>query len=360
MDSSDIRLKPPHETFVDEPSSLEEIAIDELAFDLEHGLKDINKLNAFHAIAIFSSCLKDIIRLQTDELLFKKFRKQQLEKRQVNIDILSDNKGNGYANNLKALSEKLRSPSVSPPLKFARLHKNFGEINDDFLGDITPYSLSNEDIDESYTSDRTAGNEPSDEALVDPPYIHIEELIEKTSIEKVSNQITSQGSDRLRTEIEYNIANKVNSQNTLLLKSFNLVNIPNKSLEQFLMRIKTYSSSTSVLVYIHSAYLIFKLCVLVDIVPLTEYNVHRFILGLIRCLTKKLEDVHQKQKSFATVGGVHTKDLFKIEMAFLYLCNFKLVTGEEILNTYLKEEFTQLRKFCNENWPNNDEGKRDT
>lgn len=347
MDNSEIQLKPPQETFVDEPCSLDDISIDELAFDLEHGLKDINKLNAFHAIAIFSSCLQDIIKLQADQSLFKKFRKQQLEKFLVDIDFLSVDTENTYANTLKIPSEKLRSPSISPPLKFARLHNNFKEAGDDFIKDITPDSLFNEDKLGDFTSNGNDRSENLDD--INPPYIPIEELIEKTSVERTSNQISSQDSGRLRTEIEYHLANKVSSQNSLLLKSFNLVNIPTLSIEQFLMRIKTYSSSTSVLVYIHSAYLIFKLSVLLDIVPLTEYNAHRLILALIRCLTKNLEDVYQKQKSFATVGGVNVKDLFKIEMGFLYLCNFKLITGEEILNTYLKEEFTQLRKFCKEN-----------
>lgn len=367
MDSSDIQLKPPQETFVDEPCSLEDIDISELAFDLEHGLKNINKLNAFHAIAIFSSCLQDLIKLQADELLFKKFRRQQLEKLLVDIDILHGEKKNGCADTKKIPTEKLRSPSVSPPLKFARLHNNFEGTNDDFIKDRTPDSLFNEDKIEDHILNGNA----EDEALgdIDPPYIRIHELIKNTSIEKVSNQITLQDSHRLRTEIEYHLANKVSSQNALLLKSFNLVSIPALSIEQFLMRIKTYSSSTSVLVYIHSAYLIFKLCILLDIVRLTDYNVHRLILALIRSLTKILEDVYQKQKSFATVGGVNLKDLFKIEMGFLYLCNFKLVTGEEILNTYLKEEFTQLRKFCKENFDdeckkngsdlNNESGKTD-
>lgn len=357
MDNSEIRLKPPQETFVDEPCSLDDISVDELAFDLEHGLKDINKLNSFHAIAIFSSCLQDIIKLQADELLFKKFRKQQLEKLLVDIDVLFSGRKNVCGNSLRIATEKLRSPSVSPPLKFARLHNNFEEANDDFIKDITPDSLFNEDKLGDFASNGNVGSETLDD--IDPPFIPIEELIEKTSIERVSNQITSQDSDRLRIEIEYHLANKVSSQNALLLKSFNLVNIPTLSIEQFLMRIKTYSSSTSVLVYIHSIYLIFKLSILLDIVPLTEFNVHRLILALIRCLTKNLEDVYQKQKSFATVGGVSVKDLFKNEMGFLYLCNFKLITGEEILNTYLKEEFTQLRKFCKENIINV-EYKKDT
>lgn len=354
MDGCDIPLKPPQETFVDEPSSLDDVNIDELAFDLEHNIKDINKLNVFHAIAIFNSCLTDLIKLQADESLFREFRKQQLERFHVDIDAIQNDTVNGHRRALKLSSEKQCSPSVSPPLKFARLQNNFEEA-DGFMKDRTPDSLFNNDNDQE-----TDGFSHEFDSNGEPHFIPIEDAVQNCTMEKVQNPITSQNPSRLREEIVYNIDNNINKQNTHLLKSFNLVKIPSLSIEQFLVRIKTYSSYTSVLVYIHSAFLIFKLCVLLDIVQLTEYNVHRFILALIRCLTKNLEDVYQKQKSFATVGGVNVKDLFKIEVGFLYLCNFKLVTGEEILNTYLKEEFTQMRKFCKEKLskPGNDNSNK--
>ncbi|KAM9916768.1 hypothetical protein OXX80_013491 [Metschnikowia pulcherrima] len=92
--------------------------------------------------------------------------------------------------------------------------------------------------------------------------------------------------------------------------------------------------------------MIYKLCVLLDVVTLTPLNVYRFILASLRCSTKKLEDVHQKQKSFATVGGVAPKDLGKIEVSFLYLLNFKLVVSEHILDRFLTKDFVALRAFC--------------
>ena len=127
-----------------------------------------------------------------------------------------------------------------------------------------------------------------------------------------------------------------------LLKSFNLASEPTISVESFLMRINTYSSSTSVLVYIHAAFLIYKLAVIMDVLPLSMFNVHRVILSLIRCLTKKLEDVYQSQTNYATVVGVSKKDLFKLEVGFLFLCNFQLVVGEQILNDFVKLAYVDL------------------
>lgn len=354
-DTVDIQLKPLQETFVDEPSSLEEVNIDELVFDLEHNLKDINKLHVFHAISVFTSCLKDIIKLQADKTLFKKFKTQQLEKHHVNIDTELNGNLKGYSKILKISTPPDRSdtPPASPPLKFARLQDNFSEISLEFVRDRTPDSLFNEGEIDSARLMEFAKTDSSDELPSDPPYIPIEELIKNMPSEPASEPITSPNPKRLREEIEYNQALRISAQNVHLLKSFNLVKLPALSIEQFLVRIKTYSSSTSVLVYIHSAYLMFKLCILLDIIPLTDYNVHRFILTLIRCLTKNLEDLYQKQKPFATVGGVSKADLFRIEMGFLYLSNFKLVTGEEILNNYLKEEFIELRKFCKEHLDDN-------
>ena len=79
-----------------------------------------------------------------------------------------------------------------------------------------------------------------------------------------------------------------------------------------------------------------------DVLPLSMFNVHRVILSLIRCLTKKLEDVYQSQTNYATVVGVSKKDLFKLEVGFLFLCNFQLVVGEQILNDFVKLAYVDL------------------
>ncbi|KAK6455168.1 cyclin-domain-containing protein [Scheffersomyces xylosifermentans] len=359
-DLSDIPLKPPQETFVDDPESLDEIFIDDLIFDLQHGLKNINKLHVYHAIFILSKSLQYIIRLQSDPVLFAQFKNQQLAKYKLDLS-----RNNEYREFTKVSSDSVRSntPPLSPPLKFAKLSQPpypitaFKETTPDSLSneEATPDSLEtqeqeqreNEKNDDS--SIRDADDNESDENI-EGPYIPIEELVDGATFEPVANPITDLDLVKFKQEVLYNQDAKRIEQNQHLLKIFNLVKVPPLSIDQFLLRIKTYSSSISVSAYIHSASMMFKLCILLDIIPLSAMNVYRFILASIRCSTKKLEDVYQKQKSFATVGGVSPKDLYRLEVGFLYLCNFKLVIGEVNLNNYLTDEFLELHKFVKENF----------
>lgn len=76
-------LKPPQETFVDDPTSLQDIHLDELVFDLSNGLKNISNLHIYHVIYIYSVFIKFTISLQQQyPTLYTKFRQQQLEQLQ--------------------------------------------------------------------------------------------------------------------------------------------------------------------------------------------------------------------------------------------------------------------------------------
>ncbi|KAG5421387.1 hypothetical protein I9W82_000477 [Candida metapsilosis] len=76
-------LKPPQETFVDDPTSLQDIHLDELVFDLSNGLKNMNNLHIYHVIYIYSIFIKFTISLQQQyPTLYTKFRQQQLEQLQ--------------------------------------------------------------------------------------------------------------------------------------------------------------------------------------------------------------------------------------------------------------------------------------
>ncbi|ODV78455.1 uncharacterized protein CANTADRAFT_26545 [Suhomyces tanzawaensis NRRL Y-17324] len=333
-DISDIPLKPPVETFVDDPTSLDECSIDELMFDLTHGIKNINKLHVFHAILVLSQTLQDIIKLQEHPALFEQFRATQLAKfgielsavRTPEIDQIGLMKyGNSHSS----------TPPSSPPLKFTKLNEP------------SSFSLAENDFGQYAEATPESQDEEGEE---DAPFVPIEQLVKSTSLDEVETPIDSSCPERFRKEFFSCQKNKRLVQNSHLLKSFNLVKLPPLLITDFLLRIKTYSSSISVSSYIHSALLMFKLSVLLDIVPLTQMNAYRFILASIRCSTKNLEDVYQKQKSFATVGGVSPKDLFKVEVGFLYLCNFKLIIGESLLNQFLTSLFLDLRNFCIEHF----------
>lgn len=329
-DLDDFPLKPPQQTFVDEPELLEDVHADELAFDLSHGLRDINKLHVFHAIRVLEDTVNSIVRIRQRPEKFAEFRRQQLALIGVSVDqsheALNLIEGPILARRSTTLVNST-TPPTSPPLKYARVPAS--EDGPDILKESTPDSLSSCDA-----------NEPTE-----APYRPIEELVKNLSLAATLDPITNHSQERLQQELSYHESSRNTSQAAHLLKIFNLVKVPPILPEQFLLRIHTYSSSTSVLVYIHSAFLIFRLAVLLDVLPLTEFNVHRVILALIRCLTKKLEDVYQKQKAFSTVGGVSQKELFKIEVSFLYLCNFKLIVGRQSLDRYLKDQFPDLHNL---------------
>ncbi|ABN66578.2 predicted protein [Scheffersomyces stipitis CBS 6054] len=325
-DLSDIPLKPLQETFVDDPTSLEEIYIDELIFDLEHKLKNINKLSIFHAIYILSQSVQNIIKLQSDPVLFQQFKNEQLANHEFT----------------RVSSHSLlrsHTPPLSPPLKFAKLSQPIYPQYS--FKESTPDSLANEEV----TPDSIEEQEPKE-----PPYIPIKQLVKELKLDPVSDPVTNLNLDSFKKEVLFNRDSKRIEQNQHLLKIFNLVKVPPLTIDEFLLRIKTYSSSISVSAYIHTASMMFKLCILLDIIPLSPVNVYRFILASLRCSTKKLEDVYQKQKSFATVGGVSTRDLYRLEVGFLYLCNFKLVLGEATLNKFLNQDFVDLHTFVKENY----------
>lgn len=384
---SDIPLKRPQETFVDDPCSLEEVSLADLEFDLANNIKDINRLHIFHAIAVFSSVLNDLILLSGNRELLEKFRKQRLEAYQINMDSLekdllkertgfhdddlplpldppqdhSEYKESSIDASIEKLIEELIEKLIGNLIEklignlIEKLLENFGDLQES----ESYVSLSNQ-FGQNKGSDEFSTSSDADELLIDvgakPPqaFISTELLIQTTSLEMLADPITAHSNERLRKEVLYHMTPKIKQQAELLVRCFGLAKAPSVTIEQFLARIKQYSPSVSVSVYIHSAYMLFKLTVLLDVMQLTPLNVYRFILALIRCLTKKLEDIYQKQQNFATVGGVAPKDLRKIEVSFLYLLNFKLVVSEYILNQFLTKEFVALRAFCKDNFKENE------
>lgn len=326
VDIAEIPLKRSEETFVDEPKSLLDVNDIELSFDLKHKVKNINSLHVFHAIVILRNTVEVIIKLQEDPQRFQDYRNSQLALLGIHIDdsgapYIADSNSNNCSN-----KPDMTTPPHSPPLKIAKIVKE--DPSNDFLKDATPESTELPDDGESVNATPSL-------------YIPIELLL-KEEFTEVTEPITGCSSKRIYREMQTTRKQKAAAQYSHLLKSFNLASEPTISVESFLMRINTYSSSTSVLVYIHAAFLIYKLAVIMDVLPLSMFNVHRVILSLIRCLTKKLEDVYQSQTNYATVVGVSKKDLFKLEVGFLFLCNFQLVVGEQILNDFVKLAYVNL------------------
>lgn len=359
---SDVPLKRPAETFVDDPASLDEVSLDELEFDLSHNIKDINTLHIYHAVAILNAMLADLICLGSNRALFEEFRREQLKSSFINIDDLS-----ATSTDEGVLGASFHDDDL-PPLLVEDLrpfpHSRFSSLEFSKLPEVPSieYVLNGlPDVSLPATPKEDTETEASDEESplkteeAIGAFISTESLLKLTSLDIVSNPITEHNCKRLTKEVLFHMNPKTKQQAEYLIKSFTLAKAPPITVEQFLVRIKTYLPSVSVSVYIHSAYMLYKLCVLLDVTQLTHLNVYRFILALIRCLVKKLEDIYQKQKSFATVGGIDLKGLCKIEVSFLYLFNFKLMCSECTLNDFLIRDFVALRKFCREHFQDENE-----
>lgn len=304
---ADIPLKRPQETFVDDPSLMKEAIARELKTVPDEFARDINRLHVFNGMAILEKTIELVMALQEDKKLFDDFRNQQL--RHYGIQ-------------------------VPPPTEVSELDTVLDEQHEE-----TP----NADVDS-----QSSGSSSHEIVLEPEGFISTESLVQTTSLEKVQDPITTVSSERLRRELDYHASLKTRAQTDYLLRSFALVRTPPISIQDFLIRINKYSPSISVTVYIHSAYMLFKLALILDAVKFTPLNVHRLILGSIRCSTKVCEDIHQKQKNFAVVGGVALKELSRIEVSFLYLSNFNLVVSEQILNLFLSFNYASLKQFCQE------------
>ena len=368
-------LKPPQETFVDDPNSLDDINLEELLFDLKHNIKTLSSLHIYHSIFILSKIIQFTIKLLESPELFLKFRLQQLDKLGISQeDILnrttsSESIINDYSfrSNSPPPQLPLRAVSPQPQLKLSTLLSKSefnidveslaattkNESNLDAMNSPTLLarinspsgqfeSLYDDNIDDIIYDD----NDDEIEWLGNPIYPPLQKLLDTTDLSKQVSPITDLNLTKLKDEI-------LNHQpkNRHLLKIFNLLKTPALSIDQFLIRIKTYSSNISSSSYLHSAFLLYKLVIYLNNIDLNLNNSYRFIVASIRCSTKVIEDVYQKQRIFSNVVGVTLKDLLKIEMGFLYLTNFNLIISEVILNHFISNDFIDLCLFMKDNLP---------
>lgn len=361
---SDIPLKRPSETFIDDPTSLAETSLDELEFDFTHNIKDINRLHVFHAIAILNGVLEDLINLSENPDLLNQLHEQQLRAHNIDIHALAedidDQVDGSHAETATLPQDALAvdlsdvDSSIAAPESYVSLSEAAKIGIDGAALGVTLLPNSNEsmedELDES-NMEEILDNANTSGSRLEGEFISTESLVQSTSLDIVINPITAHSTERMESEVNFHRNPKVQQQSEHLLKVFGLAKPPGVSIAEYLLRIQKYAPSVSISVYIHSAYLLYKLCVLLKAIPLTRLNVYRLIAALIRCLTKKLEDVHQRQKLFAQVVGVEPRELCKLEVSFLYLCNFKLVVSEYILNHFLTNDFIALRHFCKNHFP---------
>lgn len=119
-----------------------------------------------------------------------------------------------------------------------------------------------------------------------------------------------------------------------IIKRFWSKKAPAISIWNYLLRIHKFSPmSTSV--YLSASLYIYRLCIELRTILMTPLSVHRIILASLRVACKNIEDVTYKQARFAATGGVRPADLYRLEIAFLFLIDFDVCIKRNVLQEHL-------------------------
>ena len=113
---------------------------------------------------------------------------------------------------------------------------------------------------------------------------------------------------------------------------FSADSIPSISLEDYLIRIQTYSNLEKNTLII-SLILIDRLCQLSDL-TLTYYNIHRILFTSILLSIKYNEDSFYDNKFYAEIAGIKLKELNTLEYTFTSMINFNFFINKEIFRKY--------------------------
>ena len=108
--------------------------------------------------------------------------------------------------------------------------------------------------------------------------------------------------------------------------------IPEISVEDYLIRIQTYSNVEKSTLII-SLILIDRLCQKAN-VTLTYHNIHRIIFSAILVSIKYNEDSYYDNKYYAEIAGVKLKELKLLEYNFITMLHFNLFIQDSIYEKY--------------------------
>ena len=126
-----------------------------------------------------------------------------------------------------------------------------------------------------------------------------------------------------------NYKEKLSSQKDM---SFTSYNKPSLSVQDYLIRIATYSEAEDNTIILSLIYI--DRVSETSSVILTPYNVHRLIFVSLLTAIKYNEDVCFGFNFYANVAGVSVKELKKLERDFLDLLKFKLYVKDEEFEKY--------------------------
>ena len=129
---------------------------------------------------------------------------------------------------------------------------------------------------------------------------------------------------------------------SIMVFSANL--IPNISIQDYLIRIQTYSKIEKSTLII-SLILIDRICQRANL-TLTYYNIHRILFSSILISIKFNEDNYYDNKFYADIAGVKTKELKMLEYTFLSMLHFNLFIKNDLYEKYKDylEEFDSIEK----------------
>ena len=194
--------------------------------------------------------------------------------------------------------------------------------------------------DDSFDSEALSGESIEDEGLTKT----------QTDDEKGKNKNDEEENDKLNNNLSLiksisvvliTIKDIIKSQSKSVFSSDK---VPNISIEDYLIRIQTYScieKSTLIL----SLILIDHICKKSDLI-LTYYNIHRILFGSVLISIKSNEDLYYDNKFYSEIAGVKLKELKSIEYTFLQLSDFNVFVNEVEYEQYRQylEDFDKVPK----------------
>jgi hypothetical protein len=192
--------------------------------------------------------------------------------------------------------------------------------------------------DTSFDSENLSGESIEDERetknLKDKEKVKNQNEEEKNDVQLKNLHLIKSISKTLITLLEEN-KNLQNYKEVIKRQSkmiFSANSIPNISINDYLIRIQTYSEiekSTLILALI----LIDHTCKKSGLV-LTYYNIHRLLFGAILISVKYNEDSYYDNKFYSEIAGVKLKELKLIEYNFLELNDFNIFVNENEYEQY--------------------------
>lgn len=141
------------------------------------------------------------------------------------------------------------------------------------------------------------------------------------------------------------VANK-----SVIIKRFWGKKPPDITVWDYLLRMHHYCPMSPA-VYLAAGLYVYRLCVQMQTFVLTPLSVHRLVLAALRIACKNIEDINFKQTRFASVCGITNADLYRLEVAFLFLIDFDICIDAIVLQhqlvilTELNSQTSKYRKL---------------